>query len=403
MSILFPLATVLALAGPMTACGRSSDAHATPYTVAAPAPSRDSLNSAINGGRRNAITTAVAKASPAVVGINVTETREIKYQAWNPFSFGDDPFFQQFFPDEMRRQFGGGGIRTQQYQVKALGSGFIISPDGYVLTNDHVAGNATKVIITTTAGDEYDAKVIGTDHVHDITLLKIDGKGLPYLTLGNSKDLLVGEWAIALGNPFGLFSTNNRPTVTVGVLSNTNVNLGLEGGYNYRDMIQTDAAISSGNSGGPLLNASGEVIGMNAVIRSTAQSQEGAGSIGLGFAIPIDRIKTIIDRLRTGEKIDRDLADIGIAYADASDERVQEYFQLKSSNGVVVTQTRRGGAGERAGIEPGDLVVALDAEKIRSLAGLQSALADHDPGDEVTFHILRDGKKRDVTVTLPRK
>ena len=385
--LLFYLLSFVSVGTPLAGCSQNgNDAHV--YTVSRYSPNRDSVDATITGGRRNAITAAVAKASPAVVGINVTAIEE--RQLWNPFA--DDPFFRQFF----------GGSRTEKYQVKALGSGFIISPEGYILTNDHVAGNATKIIVTTTDGSQYDAKLVGTDRNSDVSLLKIDGKHLPYLKLGNSDNLAVGEWAIAMGNPFGLFSINDKPTVTVGVVSNTGVNLGLEEGRNYRDMIQTDAAISSGNSGGPLLDANGEVIGMNSVIRSTAQSQEGAGSIGLGFAIPINRIKTVVDQLRSGKKLNHNIGDLGMAFQDVNGQ-MREYFKLTSDVGVVVTQIERDGVADRAGIQPGDLIVGLDNEKIRGSGELQSALADHLVGDKVTFRIERDGKNVNVRIQLPGK
>jgi serine protease Do len=381
--LLFYFLSFVSLGTPIAGCSQQGNgAHVH-------SPNLDSVNATITGTRRNAITAAVAKASPAVVGINVTAIEE--RQLWNPFA--DDPFFRQFF----------GGNRTEKYQVKALGSGFIISPDGYILTNDHVAGNAAKIIVTTTDGSQYDAKLVGTDRNSDISLLKIDGKRLPYIKLGNSDDLAVGEWAIAMGNPFGLFSINDKPTVTVGVISNTGVNLGLEEGRNYRDMIQTDAAISSGNSGGPLLNANGEVIGMNATIRTTATNYQGeAGSIGLGFAIPINRIKTVVDRLRSGEKMNHDIGDIGMEFQDVNDQ-TREYFKLTSDIGVVVTQLERGGVADKAGIQAGDLIVGFDNEKIRGSGELESALADHLVGDEVTFRIDRDGKHVTVRMKLPGK
>ena len=181
-------------------------------------------------------------------------------QRQDPFGDLNDPFFEQFFG---RRQ-----PRTYRQEVHGLGSGFLISADGYVVTNDHVAGNATKVIVTTTDGQQYDATVIGSDPVSDVALLKIDGRNLPHLEFGSSSDVMVGEWAIAFGNPFGLFDINSKPTVTVGVISRSDVNLSPQGNRVYRGMIQTDAAISSGNSGGPLVNALGQVIGMNTIIYS---------------------------------------------------------------------------------------------------------------------------------------
>ena len=365
------------------------------YTVSQHHPSLDSVDATVTGSRRNAITDAVAKASPAVVGINVTEVHEVKYNPWNPFA--NDPFFRQFFQDF------GDQPQTEKYQVKALGSGFIISPDGYILTNDHVAGNATKIIVTTTDGSQYNAKLIGTDRNADVSLLKIDGKHFPDIKHGNSDDVLVGEWAIAMGNPLGLFSINDKPTVTVGVISNTGVNLGLEEGRNYRDMIQTDAAISSGNSGGPLLNADGEVIGMNAMIRTTATNYQGeAGSIGLGFAIPINRVKSVIDRLKSGETANHNIGNLGMAFQDVN-ENVRDYFHLTSDEGVVITGIQHDGVAEDAGLQAGDLIIGLNSDKIRNEGELQSALADHVVGDRVTFRIDRNGKFLNISLRLPGK
>jgi serine protease Do len=393
--LLVQLLSLFSLVSPLTSCNREGSPSSKVYTVSQHGPNRDSVNAALSGSRRNAITNAVAKASPAVVGINVTETREVQYRQ-DPFGIFNDPWFRQF-------GFGGRGqTYTQKYDVKALGSGFIISADGYVLTNDHVAGNATKIIVTTTDGAQYDAKLIGTDHNSDISLLKIEGKNFPYVKLGNSNDIDVGEWAIAMGNPFGLFEINNKPTVTVGVISNTGVNLGLDEGRNYRDMIQTDAAISSGNSGGPLLNANGEAIGINSVIKSTAQNPYNgeAGSIGLGFAIPINKVKTVVDRLRSGETTNHNIGDLGMQFNDITDQ-IKEYFELKSDVGVVITQMRRNGAADRAGLQPSDIILALNDEKVRSASQLQSALLDHEVGETVTFHIQRNGKNMDITMKLP--
>jgi serine protease Do len=204
-----------------------------------------------------------------------------------------------------------------------------------------------------------------------------------------------------MGNPFGLFSINDKPTVTVGVISNTGVNLGLEEGRNYRNMIQTDAAISSGNSGGPLLNANGEVVGMNSVIKSTAGNYQGEmGSIGLGFAIPINHIKEVVDRLRSGETLDHNIGDLGWNVRDV-DDNLKTYFNLTSDAGVVVKDLRRDGITANAGFETGDLITGLNDEKIRSAAGLQSALADHEVGDKVTFHILRDRRNEAISIKLP--
>ena len=250
---------------------------------------------------------------------------------WSPW--GDDPFFRHFFGDQVYTQ-----------QVQELGSGFLISPDGYILTNDHVAGNATQITVTMTNGEKHEAKLIGSDMLSDIALLKIEGEGLPYLPLGNSEDVIIGEWVIALGNPFGLFEINDKPTVTVGVVSATEMNLRAQEGRVYRGMIQTDAAINSGNSGGPLINSLGEVIGVNAVIYTPNQ-----GSIGLGFAIPINRVKTILDALKRNGKVDREFW-TGLS-VQAVDRRIARYFGLDQVRGVIITRIATRSPAERGGFQ----------------------------------------------------
>lgn len=392
-----PVLSFMALIAPLTSCSEKQNGFSDGQIYSASAvreTNRDSLNSDVTSTRRNAITRAVAKASPAVVGINVTEIRE--QRIYDPFQdFGsDDPFFRQFFQHR--------GPQTQKYKVEGLGSGFIISPDGYILTNDHVAGNASKIIVTTTSGKQYDGKLIATDPVGDVALVKIDAENLPFLTLGNSDDLDIGEWAIALGNPFGLFRTNDKPTVTVGVISNTGVNLGLEQGKNYRGMIQTDAAISSGNSGGPLLNASGEVIGINAVIRSTAMSNQGAGSIGLGFAIPINKVKTIVEGFRSGKKINRNFGSLGFI-GQSLDDEIKQYINVQADEGFVITNLYRNSPATAAGLQVGDVITAVDGEKVRSLEDLNSIITDKKVGDVVSFTILRTEGVTKVKMMLPEK
>jgi len=204
---------------------------------------RTQANSAITNSRENILTNTVKNVSPTIVGINVVETRYYR----DPIS--RDPFFRQFFGD-----------RIYKKDFPGLGSGAIISSDGYILTNDHVAGNASKIIVTLTNGTQYNAELVGTDISSDVSVLKIDETNLSYLKFGNSDDILIGEWAVALGNPFGLFSINNQPTVTVGVVSSLGMNLGVIEDRYYLNMIQTDAAINGGNSGGPLVNSIGEMM-----------------------------------------------------------------------------------------------------------------------------------------------
>ena len=220
-------------------------------------------NDEITNSRRNIITETVKKVSPAIVGINVTQVVQV-----DPFGsmFNNDPFFRQFFGNQQYSQ-----------KVKSLGSGYIISSDGYIVTNDHVAGNASEITVTMTDGEQVPAKLVGSDQSSDICLLKINKTNLPYVTFGNSDDVIIGEWVIALGNPFGLFEVNDKPTVTVGVVSSTGLNLGSIDNRYYLNMIQTDAAINGGNSGGPLVNSLGEIIGMNTIIYTAGGVQGNMG------------------------------------------------------------------------------------------------------------------------------
>src|SRR4030095_2657956 len=224
------------------------------------------------------------------------------------------------------------------------------SEDGYIVTNDHVVGNASKVVVSMTNGDHLDAEIVGKDSFTDVALLKVNKSGLPYVSLGNSDGVIIGEWVVALGNPFGLFEVNQKPTVTVGVVSSTGMKL--EAGQNrfYRDMIQTDAAINSGNSGGALFNSMGEVIGMNTLI-FTGNSYA-TGNIGLGFAIPINKVKNIIDQLRKNGKIDRNY-NLGLR-VQTVDANVAQYFKLKNVSGVIVVSVDKGGEAESAGFKSED-------------------------------------------------
>ncbi|HMK38953.1 MAG TPA: trypsin-like peptidase domain-containing protein [Bacteroidota bacterium] len=370
---------------PEQAAGENASAVGDPFTgvrVSSPgADLRDSLSDAIGGSRRNAITRTVAMVSPAVVGINVTEVRQYRYRS----PWGDDPFFRQFFGDQ-----------TYSERVQGLGSGFLISPDGYVVTNDHVAGNAKEITVTLTSGEKYKADLIGTDQVADIALLKIDGKNLPSIRLGNSDDVIIGEWAIAFGNPFGLFDISDRPTVTVGVVSATKMNLRAEERRVYRGMIQTDAAINAGNSGGPLVNSLGEVIGVNAVIYTPNQ-----GSIGLGFAIPVNRVKAVIAELKKSGKIERGFW-TGLEIQTV-DERVARYFGLDRAEGVIVSDVKRNSPAERAGFRVGDIIVAANGEKVVDGATLMADVDDAKAGDTMNLTVIRDRRTMDIKLKLEKR
>jgi serine protease Do len=336
---------------------------------------KDKNNDEITNSRRNIITETVKNVSPSVVGINVIEIREYK----DPFfSFFDDPFFQRFF----------GNRGTYNREVKGLGSGCIISSDGYIVTNDHVAGNATKITVTLTDGRQFDARIVGADNASDICLLKIEGKDLPYIKFGNSDDIIIGEWVIALGNPFGLFDLNDKPTVTVGVVSATGMNLDAINNRYYLNMIQTDASINGGNSGGPLVNSEGELIGMNTLIFTAGQS---TGNIGLGFAIPVNKVKKIVEELKEKGSIDRNF-EIGMRI-QTIDEGIARYYHLKSAKGVIVTRIYPNTPAERAGIEVGDIVVEVEGFKINNENTIFSVFHEFRTGQTVKLKIIRDEKE----------
>lgn len=342
---------------------------------------KQNQNDEISNSRKNIITETVKKVSPGVVGINVTEIQQYR----DPFgSFFDDPFFQQFF--------GNRGNRSRE--IKELGSGYLISSDGYIVTNDHVAGNASRITVTLTNGKNYEAKLIGTDPVSDIALVKIDGNNFPHMTFGNSDDIMIGEWVIALGNPFGLFEINDQPTVTVGVVSATGMNLEPLKDRYYLNMIQTDASINGGNSGGPLVNSVGEIIGMNTLI-FTAGSQ---GSIGLGFAIPINKVKRIVDELKRKGKIDRNF-EIGMKI-QSIDENIAKYYKLDKTRGVIITNVYPGTPADKAGLKVGDIILKIDKYLINNEDTVFGVFFEFRTGQEVNLEIVRDNNILNKKMTL---
>ena len=336
---------------------------------------RNNLIDEISNSRKNILTETVEKVSPSVVGINVIEIKQYK----DPFfSFFDDPFFRQFFGDR----------GSTNREVKGLGSGYIISADGYIVTNDHVAGNATEVKVTLTDGRTFEAKVVGTDMASDICLLKIYGENLPFIESGNSDDIIIGEWVIALGNPFGLFELNEKPTVTVGVVSASGMNLEPINERYYLNMIQTDAAINGGNSGGPLVNSLGEIIGMNTLIFTAGGN---TGSIGLGFAIPINKVIRIVDELKEHGKINRDF-EIGMRI-QSIDEGVARYYDLNDTKGVIVTKVYSSSPADISGIEVGDIITEINDFKINNEHTIFGVFHEFRTGQVIDVKIIRDHKK----------
>lgn len=337
-------------------------------------------NENISLDRQTAITKAIDKVSNSIVGINVEEVREVR----DPFM--NDPFFQQFF----------GQQGPQRQTVRGLGSGFIISEDGYIVTNDHVAGNATKISVTLTTGETVEAKLIGSDPVSDVALLKINKSGLTAVKFGNSEDAIIGEWVIALGNPFGLFEINDKPTVTVGVISALKMKVTAEGNRSYKDMIQTDASINSGNSGGPLINADGDVIGMNTIIYTGGNYSQ--GSIGVGFSISINRVNRTLEDLKSNGKIERNY-NVGFRI-QGIDDQIAKYLGLKNKDGVVVTQVLKGSDSDNAGLKPEDVILNVNGVKVRNEQDLIVEANDLRVGDVLKLKISRGGSEKEIEIKL---
>ena len=316
-------------------------------------------NNKVNS-RRNAFTNAIEIASPAVVSMNVTQLTLKRF----PFPYVDE--------------------------VESSGSGVIISPDGYVLTNDHVVEYAEKIIVTLPGGEEYNANVVGSDALTDLALLKLDGTNFPYIEMANSDELIIGEWVIALGNPFGLFNINQQPIATMGIVSGKDLDFGLQEGKVFQGMIQTDAAINPGNSGGPLVNSLGELIGINTFIFTGSNSSQ--GSVGIGFAVPINRAKAIAEELKRYGIINRKTY-FGIEGIQLY-PKLSSYYNLPLNEGVYIVRVVENSPAYNAKLTTDDIIVSVQNQKILNLNDINNIIKVNDlrPGDKIIIRIFRDGK-----------
>ncbi len=363
MRVFVILATTLVLSG----CRQDVQSQQQIFGASEQGPG---VQDSIAVGRLNAITRAVENASPAVVSVNVIQT----IQTIDPFN---DPFYSFFYGRQRAR------VRARQ--VQNMGSGFVISPDGYIVTNDHVAGKATVITVAFPDGRTFRANLVGSDPASDLALLKIDTDDpLPYLKFSSTGNPIVGEWSIAMGNPFGLFEASD-PTVTVGVVSATGRDLQPQEGRLYRDMIQTDAAINRGNSGGPLLNALGDVIGVNSAIVT-----ESGGSVGIGFAVPASKAARILTELRENGFVDRSYY-IGLLGRTMT-PRIARQWNLSPSSGVIVESVDPRSPAEKAGFQPWDIIVSVAAERIDTQPDFAARLYDFRPGDTVEIGVIRRGR-----------
>lgn len=350
----------------------ASQLSLTPVTQAKNASLWTEGDTDYNAERPGSFADLAQELSPAVV--NVSTTTAVKGGKGGPSSpFGDESL-RRFFPRPQRPQ-----------KKSSLGSGFIINKEGYIVTNNHVVDGADEIVVILKEGDEYPATVIGKDAKTDIALIKIEPKnGLPITRLGNSDDTRVGDWVLAIGNPFGL-----GHTVTAGIVSAKGRELGAGP---YDDFIQTDAAINPGNSGGPLLDMGGNVIGINSVILSRS-----GGNQGVGFAIPVNLAKIIVAQLKESGKVTR--AWLGVMIQHISPE-IQDSLELKTRKGALVAEVFKGSPAEKAGLLRGDVIVRFHGEEVSSQRELPTMVAFLPVGQKVEVVVRRDGMEKTLQVTL---
>ncbi|MCA9782665.1 MAG: trypsin-like peptidase domain-containing protein [Candidatus Delongbacteria bacterium] len=331
----------------------------------------DSLSLGSSRVTGSLITAAVARVEPAVVGINVTQVQRRVERS--PYS---DPFLRLFFPD-----------RVVERPVENMGTGFILTSDGIVVTNEHVVEHATQILVTLPDGRAEQAELLVSDHLSDLAVLRMKGSDYPTVALGNSDSLIIGEWVIALGNPYGLFA-DSRPSVTVGVVSAKGRNFGLNDNNRiYKDMIQTDAAINPGNSGGPLVNVRGEVIAVNTMIYS-----ENGGSVGLGFAIPVNRIVSIVNDLLTQGFVNRDVW-TGINIMDLTPADLRR-LGFPGSAGVRVVSLIQESPAAQAGLRKDDVILRINGKLVDNVSRARQILVEEDikVGDRIVLEVFRGGQ-----------
>ena len=333
---------------------------------------------------------------PSVVSINTVHTEKVgvrRHRFGAPYGgrSPEDEFFDEFFRDFF------GEMPERDYQRRGLGSGVIIDANGYILTNEHVVEDADEMTVILSNGKKFKGTVTGTDPRLDLAVIKIDAKNLPAARLGNSDDVRIGQWAIAIGNPFGYIVNNPKPTVTVGVISAVDRALPktTRRDRDYSDLIQTDAAINPGNSGGPLVNLKGEVVGINVAIFSTS-----GGSEGVGFAIPANAARRVVSQLIEGKKVLYGW--LGVNVQDI-DEDLQQYFSLPDRNGVLVAGVVKGGPADKRGMREGDVVRTLGNLPVENARELMRKVGQTPIGTKIKMGILREQKDISVEVTIEER
>jgi serine protease Do len=334
----------------------------------------------LSASRENAIVRATRSVAPCVVGIVVTQIQVVRS------SYYTDDFFDFFFGPELLPRY---------RQVESIGSGIVITKEGMILTNYHVIQNAAKLYVNFPDGRRLEGKIVGADDRADIAVVAVKDAAFKSVRFGNSEKVMIGEWAIAIGNPFLNFINDAHPTVTVGVVSALDRNFAPAEGVYYQDMVQTDAAINPGNSGGPLVNADGEVIGVNTFIYTGSSSNK--GSIGIGFAIPISRARRVADELIAfGHR--RDIW-TGISVQDI-DRSIALALGYNQAEGVAVVTVERGSPGETAGVKAGDIIYRLGSRRVQSHADIDGFFLDYFVGDTVGMDIIRKEKHLSLPLVL---
>jgi Do/DeqQ family serine protease len=304
----------------------------------------------------------------------------MRARAPEQYPFTDDPWFREFFGDRGRIP------QAPPPRRQGLGSGVIVSPDGYILTNHHVVDGAEQIKVDMNDNRTLDARVVGSDPPSDLALLKVEASNLPVLTLGDSDRVRVGDVVLAIGNPLGI-----GQTVTMGIISAKGRQTGLSSGA-FEDFLQTDAPINQGNSGGALVSTNSELVGINSQILSPS-----GGSIGIGFAIPSNMARTVMDTLVKTGKVRR--GQLGITVGKVTSE-VAEKLKLRDQRGILVVQVQPGSAADRAGIQPGDIVTAFNGTEVNNPNVFRNLVAGTAPGTEVTLTIHREGREQQVRATL---
>ncbi len=361
--------------GAWTAYGAGERAPVAPAPVAVAATSGE--NARTVGTGHESYAPIVDKVAPTVV----TVRSERRARAPLQFPFSQDPFFQRFFGERMPQE-----QQPEPRRQGGLGSGVIVSGDGYVLTNHHVVDGAEEITVELTDGRSFIAKVVGTDAPSDLAVLRIEGRGFPVLPLGNSDQVRVGDIVLAVGNPMGV-----GQTVTLGIISAKGRATGLGDG-SFEDFLQTDAPINHGNSGGALVNTRGELVGINSQILSPS-----GGNIGIGFAIPANMAQRVFQSLITDGRVHRGM--LGVTVQQVTPDLARG-LQLEAVGGALVSSVQPGGPAERAGIRRGDVITAINGVKLSDSNSLRNHVAALNPGTKATLTVLRDGRERTWTATL---